>query len=84
MICKLKDFLEETLPASIFAIVFVVVNWIFVLKSKGMLKTEEEWYSFGAFLMHVVPTLLAILIFFHLAIFCVCYGLLKVYNYFIK
>jgi TRAP-type C4-dicarboxylate transport system permease large subunit len=70
---SLNDFLEVTLPASIFAILFIVVQWIFTLKSNGFLKTEEEWYSFGAFVMEVVPSLIAFIIIIHLIIFCVCY-----------
>lgn len=82
MICKLRDFLEATLPASIFAILYVVISWIFVLKSKGMLKTEEEWYGFGASVMDVVPKLFAILIFWHIAAFTLCYTVMKIYCYF--
>ena len=73
MIGKLNDFLEVTLPASIFAILFIVVQWIFTLKSKGFLKTEEEWYSFGAFVMQVAPLLMTYCIIIHIAVCCVCY-----------
>lgn len=81
MIERLREFSKDVFPVSIFASGFVIIEWIFRLKSNGLLKTEEEWYSFGAFLMQTIPMLMAFLITIQFAFFFVFYFIEKLYKY---
>lgn len=81
MIERLREFSKDVFPVSIFASGFVIIEWIFRLKSNGLLKTEEEWYSFGAFLMNIIPMIMAAIIVFHAVIFFVFYSIEKLYKY---
>lgn len=81
MIERFREWMSEAFPTAILASVLTVVNWIFLLKSNGFLKTEEEWYSFGAFLMDIVPIIMAGVIIFHAVIFFVCFFIEKLYLY---
>ena len=81
MIERFREWMSEAFPTAILASMFVTVNWIFILKSNGFLKTEEEWYSFGAFLMNIIPMIMAAIIVFHAVIFFVFYAIEKLYKY---
>lgn len=74
---RLRDWMSDIFPTTIFVSVFLTINWIFVLKSKGFLKTEEEWYGFGAFLMNVVPMIVGFLIVFQFLVFFIFYSVEK-------
>jgi hypothetical protein len=74
---KLKNWMGEAFPTAILVSIFFIINWIFVLKSQGLLKTEEEWYGFGAFLMNVIPITVGFVIVFHLIAFFVFYSVEK-------
>lgn len=77
MIEKLRDWMTDSFPTAIFVSAFLTINWIFVLKSKGLLKTEEEWFGFGAFLMNVIPMTIGFIIVFHLVVFFIFYSIEK-------
>jgi hypothetical protein len=81
MIERFREWMGEAFPTAILASVFVTVNWLFVLKSKGLLKTEEEWYSFGAFLMNMIPLIMGGTIVFLAVIFFVFYSIEKLCRY---
>jgi hypothetical protein len=80
MIERLRDWTRDSFATAILASVFVIINWVFVLKSKGLLKTEEELYGFGAFLMNVIPMIMGVIIIFHLVMFFIFYSIEKLYE----
>lgn len=81
MIKRLRDWMKEVLIGTMFACILFTVNLVFILKSNGLLKTEEEWYSFGACLMQIIPMIMAFVIVFHFVTFFVFYSIEKIYKY---
>lgn len=79
---RFYDWMSESIPSSIFVSILVTINWTFTLKSKGFLKTEEEWYAFGAFLMNVIPTIMATVIILFIVTYPVFYSVERLYRFF--
>lgn len=81
MIERFREWVAVAFFSGILVSVIMTINWIFVFKSNGFLKTEEEWYSFGAFLINIIPMIVAGTIVFNAAIFFVFYSIEKLYKY---
>lgn len=84
MINKFKEEIGCMLVGTIFAWIFLFIESIFRLKSKGLLKTEEEWFGLVAIFLELLPILVTSMIVFTFVIVTITHYVENIYKYFVK
>lgn len=84
MINKFKEEIGHMLVGTIFAWIFLFIESIFRLKSKGLLKTEEEWFGLVAIFLELLPMFLTSMIVITFVIVATIHFVEKIYKYFVK